>query len=63
MQLIWQLVYMLKSKAAGSVDDLQWLEEVIYMHRFRSHKNGHQGPLLLTWINFNPSMDKLSHAQ
>ena len=23
----------------------------------------HQGPLLLTWINFNPSMDKLSQAQ
>ena len=22
-----------------------------------------QGPLLLTWINFNPSMDKWSHAQ
>ena len=21
------------------------------------------GPLLLTWIYFNPSMDKLSHAQ
>ena len=21
------------------------------------------GPLLLTWINFNPSMDKLSHIQ
>ena len=20
-----------------------------------------QGPLLLTWFNFNPSMDKLSH--
>ena len=23
----------------------------------------HLGPLLLTWINFNHSMDKLSHAQ
>ena len=22
-----------------------------------------QWPILLTWINFNPSMDKLSHAQ
>ena len=22
----------------------------------------HLGPLLLTWFNFNPSMDKLSHA-
>ena len=21
-----------------------------------------QGPLLLTWFNFNPSMDKLSHG-
>ena len=23
----------------------------------------HQGPVLLTWIQFNPSMNKLSHAQ
>ena len=23
-----------------------------------SNKVCHQGPLLLTWINFNPSMDK-----
>ena len=23
----------------------------------------HQGPLLLTWFNFNPDMDKQSHGQ
>ena len=25
--------------------------------------DGHQWPYLLTWINFNPSVDKLSYAQ
>ena len=27
------------------------------------NKSKHQGPLLLTCINFNPSMDKLSQVQ
>ena len=27
-----------------------------YQHS--NHGNGHRGPLLLTWFNFNPSMDK-----
>ena len=27
------------------------------------HDNWKLDPLLLTWFNFNPSMDKKSHAQ
>ena len=31
------------------------------IHSIPQHANW-QGPILLTWFNFNPSMDKLSHA-
>ena len=32
---------------------------VVQRQNIDSHRNPkHQGPLLLTWFNFNPSMDK-----
>ena len=36
----------------------QWYISKLYQHWFRSWLGDDHWPLLLTWINFNPSMDK-----
>ena len=36
---------------------------ILYLHEITHIAEILAEPLLLTWINFNPSMDKLSHDQ
>ena len=38
-----------------STDELIFSRKIIHINSIRSN---HQGPLLLTWFNFSPSMDK-----
>ena len=36
---------------------------IYIMIQQRESRDGHQGPLLLKWINYNPNMDKSSHTR
>ena len=53
-------IYVIISQHYDGTDNWQILpqkgKELLILH-------DHMWPLLLTWINFNPSMDKWSHAQ
>ena len=40
-----------------------WIIEVIWFITYDHGKKYYQGQILLTWADFNPKMDKQSHAQ
>ena len=55
------LLYLSAENKSFITDMANWKKWPILF--FCSIPYEHQGPLLLTWFNFNPSMDKKSHAQ
>ena len=57
--LIWSILSEVLKVDEIQLEERQEYDELSLLLTTRQWKNlGHQGPLLLTWITFNPSMDK-----
>ena len=55
VKLTFEMLAVHRQHPSFTTDELIFLRKISHINSIRSN---HQGPLLLTWFNFSPSMDK-----